>query len=123
MIQPMLDRLDQLYPELVEFCRDLHMYPELSFQEVNTAIKIADYLRKIGLEVKTGVGGNGILGVLKGGKPGKTVALRADFDALPIQDEKDVIYKSRVPGVMHACGHDIHTAGLLGVAKVFERVS
>lgn len=80
MIQPMLDRLDQ-------FRRDLHMYPELSFQEVNTPIKIADYLRKIGLEVKTGVGGNGILGVLKGGKPGKTVALRADFDALPIQDE------------------------------------
>lgn len=116
----MLDRLDQLYPELVEFRRDLHMYPELSFQEVNTPIKIADYLRKIGLEVKTGVGGNGILGVLKGGKPGKTVALRADFDALPIQDEKDVIYKSRVPGVMHACGHDIHTAGLLGVAKVLS---
>ncbi|QIC05039.1 amidohydrolase [Brevibacillus sp. 7WMA2] len=120
MIQPMLERLEQLYPELVEFRRDLHMYPELSFQEVNTPIKIADYLRKIGLEVKTGVGGNGVLGVLKGGKPGKTVALRADFDALPIQDEKEVIYKSRVPGVMHACGHDIHTAGLLGVAKVLS---
>lgn len=70
MIQPMLDRLDQLYPELVEFRRDLHMYPELSFQEVNTPIKIADYLRKIGLEVKTGVGGNGILGVLKARKNG-----------------------------------------------------
>ncbi|MBA4533192.1 M20 metallopeptidase family protein [Brevibacillus halotolerans] len=120
MIQPLLERLEQLYPELVEFRRDLHMYPELSFQEVNTPIKIADYLRQIGLEVKTGVGGNGVLGVLKGGKPGKTVALRADFDALPIQDEKEVIYKSRVPGVMHACGHDIHTAGLLGVAKVLS---
>ncbi|AIG26850.1 M20 metallopeptidase family protein [Brevibacillus laterosporus] len=120
MIQPMLERLEQLYPELVKFRRDLHMYPELSFQEVNTPIKIADYLRQIGLEVKTGVGGNGVLGVLKGGKPGKTVALRADFDALPIQDEKEVIYKSRVHGVMHACGHDIHTAGLLGVAKVLS---
>nr|WP_278429806.1 amidohydrolase [Brevibacillus laterosporus] len=120
MLQPMFESLEQLFPELIDFRRDLHMYPELSFQEVNTPIKIAEYLSKIGLEVKTGVGGNGVLGVLKGGKPGKTVALRADFDALPIQDKKDVIYKSRVPGVMHACGHDIHTAGLLGVAKVLS---
>lgn len=115
-------RLEEIYPELVAFRRDLHMYPELSFQEVQTPQKIAAYLEELGLEVRTGVGGRGVVGTLRGGKPGKTIALRADFDALPIQDDKDVEYKSRVPGVMHACGHDIHTAGLLGVAKVLSEV-
>jgi len=115
-------RLEEIYPDLVQFRRDLHMYPELSFQEVNTPRKIADTLRALGLEVKTGVGGNGVVGLLRGGKPGKTVALRADFDALPIQDEKEVAYKSRIPGVMHACGHDVHTAALLGVARVLGEV-
>ncbi|UTR10300.1 amidohydrolase [Evansella sp. LMS18] len=120
MKEKMFSRLEEIYPELVEFRRDLHMYPELSHTEVDTPKKVADFLADLGLEVKTGVGGRGVVGVLKGGKPGKTVALRADFDALPIQDEKDVAYSSRVPGVMHACGHDLHTAGLLGVAKVLS---
>lgn len=66
--------------------------------------------------------GRGVLGILKGGKPGRTIALWADFDALPIQDEKKVEYKSRIPGVMHACGHDVHSASLLGVAKVLSDV-
>ncbi|MCU6599397.1 amidohydrolase [Peribacillus frigoritolerans] len=122
MIENLLNRFQDLYPALVEIRRDLHMYPELSFQEEDTPKKIADFLTNLGLEVKTGVGGRGVLGKLKGGKPGKTVAFRADFDALPIQDEKEVAYKSRVPGVMHACGHDIHTAALLGVAKVLSEV-
>ncbi|KMZ41901.1 MULTISPECIES: amidohydrolase [Bacillales] len=113
-------RLQEIYPELVTFRRDLHMYPELSFQEENTAKKVADKLASFGIEVQTGVGGMGVVGLLKGGKPGKTVALRADFDALPIHDEKEVPYKSRIPGVMHACGHDIHTSGLLGVAQVLS---
>ncbi len=113
-------RLEELYPELVDFRRDLHMYPELSHTEEDTPKKIADFLTSIGLEVRTGVGGRGVVGILRGSKPGKTVALRADFDALPIQDEKDVDYKSRIPGVMHACGHDLHTAALLGVAKVLS---
>jgi amidohydrolase len=116
------ERLHELYPDLVKFRRDLHMYPELSFEEVDTPLKIANFLKSLGLQVRTGVGGRGVVGLLKGGKPGKTVALRADFDALPIQDEKEVAYKSRVPGVMHACGHDIHTAALLGVAKVLSEV-
>lgn len=120
MQEKLFARLQEIFPDLVQFRRDLHMYPELSFQEVNTAKKIADKLASLGLEVRTGVGGMGVVGILRGGKPGKTVALRADFDALPIQDEKDVAYKSRVPGVMHACGHDIHTAGLLGVAQVLS---
>ncbi|MFF2288946.1 M20 metallopeptidase family protein [Peribacillus butanolivorans] len=122
MFKKLFSRLQEVYPELVRFRRDLHMYPELSFNEVNTPKKIADVLTNLGLEVRTEVGGRGVVGLLKGGKPGKTVALRADFDALPISDEKDVEYKSRIPGVMHACGHDVHTAALIGVAKVLSEV-
>ncbi|MDQ6600519.1 M20 family metallopeptidase [Bacillus salipaludis] len=112
--------LDQAYEEMVEIRRYLHQHPELSFQEENTAKYIAEYHRNLGHEVRTGVGGNGVVATLHGGKPGQTVALRADFDALPIQEETDVPYKSQVPGVMHACGHDSHTATLLGLAKVLN---
>jgi len=120
MLEEWFARLDQLYPELVNTRRDLHMHPELSYHEVDTPKKVADDLRALGLEVRTEVGGRGVVGLLRGGKPGKTIALRADFDGLPIQDEKQVPYKSRTPGVMHACGHDIHTAALLGVARVLS---
>lgn len=122
MLEKLFDRMDELYPSLVEIRRNLHMHPELSHHEVETPKMVAQYLTDLGLEVKTGVGGRGVVGYLRGGKPGKTVALRADFDALPIQDEKDVPYTSTVPGVMHACGHDLHTATLLGVAKVLSEV-
>lgn len=114
--------LEQLYPEMIELRRHFHQYPELSFHEVQTPAKIAEYLTKLGIDVKTRVGGNGVVGYIRGGKPGKTVALRADFDALPLQDEKDVEYKSKVPGVMHACGHDAHTAALLAIAKVLSEI-
>ena len=122
MINSLYEKLDDIQPELVEIRRDLHMHPELSNEEKRTPQLIADYLSKLGLEVKTGVGGNGVVGYLKGGKPGETVALRADFDALPMQDEKEVPYKSQNEGITHACGHDIHTAALLGVAKVLSNV-
>lgn len=122
MLKELFSRLEEVYPELVDLRRDFHMYPELSHQEVNTPQKIASYLTDLGLEVRTDVGGRGVLGYLTGGKPGRTIALRADFDALPIQDEKHVAYKSKVDGVMHACGHDIHTAALLGVAKVLSEI-
>jgi amidohydrolase len=118
----LFEKLEMLYPELVELRRDFHMYPEVSLHEVETPKKIASYLENLGIEVKTGVGGNGVVGTIRGGKPGKTIALRADFDALPIQDQKDVPYKSKIPGVMHACGHDLHTAALLGVANVLSQV-
>lgn len=121
MLQTIFDDLESYYKDMVEIRRDLHMNPELSFQEKRTPEFIANYLRDLGLEVRTKVGGNGVVGYLKGGKPGKTIALRADFDALPIEDEKDVSYKSKVPGVSHACGHDIHTAALLGVAKALSK--
>ncbi|AKG73594.1 M20 metallopeptidase family protein [Salinicoccus halodurans] len=120
MQETLFKRLEALYPDMVAFRRDLHMNPELSHHEVETPRKVAAFLDELGLEVKTEVGGRGVTGKLVGGKPGKTVALRADFDALPIQDEKDAPYKSKVDGVMHACGHDVHTAGLLHVAKVLS---
>lgn len=122
MLQKIYQQLETIYPEMVEIRRDLHMHPELSFQEKRTPAFIAEYLKRLGMEVRTGVGGNGVVGYLQGGKPGKTIALRADFDALPIADEKEVAYRSQVPGVMHACGHDIHTAALLGTAKALSFV-
>jgi len=115
-------KLEALYDQMVKWRRHFHQYPELSFEEVETPKLIAKLLTEWGIEVRTGVGGRGVVGLIKGGKSGKTVALRADFDALPIQDEKDVPYKSLVPGVMHACGHDGHTATLLGIAKVLSEV-
>jgi amidohydrolase len=117
LLQEIFKRLDEIYPEMVEIRRDIHMYPELSFQEVRTPQVIAEFHRKLGMEVQTGVGGRGVVAKLFGGKPGKTVALRADFDALPLEEETDALYKSKIPGVMHACGHDAHTAIVLGIAK------
>ncbi|MCA1056465.1 M20 family metallopeptidase [Rossellomorea aquimaris] len=105
---------------MVQIRRYLHQHPELSFQEKQTAAYIADYYRALGIDVRENVGGNGVVATIKGRLPGKTVALRADFDALPIQDEKDVEYRSTVPGVMHACGHDGHTATLLVLAKTLN---
>lgn len=112
--------LDAYYEEMVRLRRHFHQYPELSFQEVETPKYIAEYHRQLGHEVRTNVGGRGVVAKLTGGKPGKTIALRADFDALPIQEERDVPYRSKVPGVMHACGHDGHTAQLLGLAKALN---
>ena len=117
MKQKLFTRLEDGYEEMIELRRDFHMYPELSFQEVNTAKKIAEYQRNLGLEVQTNIGGNGVVATLRGKYPGKTIAVRADFDALPILEENDVPYKSKNPGVMHACGHDAHTAIALGLAK------
>lgn len=113
----LFQRLEELYPDMVQIRRQLHQYPELSFQEVKTPQMIAEYLKSIGVEVRTNVGGRGVVGYIKGGKPGKTVAIRADFDALPIQEETNLPFASKHPGVMHACGHDAHTATLLVLAK------
>lgn len=122
MIEKINALIEQSHNEMINIRRDLHMYPELSEQEVRTPEFIAKYQKSLGNSVQAGVGGRGIVATLKGGKPGKTVALRADFDALPIQEENDVPYKSRIPGVMHACGHDAHTAIVLGVAKALIEV-
>jgi len=120
-IEQLYAELEDLFPTLVDIRRDLHMHPELGFQEVRTPKMIAEYLQDLGIDVRTEVGGRGVVGTLKGGKAGKTIALRADFDALPIHDEKDVPYRSTIDGKMHACGHDGHTAALLGVATVLAK--
>jgi len=114
--------LDENYEEMVGIRRHLHEYPELSFEEVETPAYIAAYHKKLGHEVREGVGGRGVVALLRGARPGKTVALRADFDALAIQEENDIPFKSKVAGKMHACGHDGHTATLLGLAKALNHM-
>lgn len=121
MYQKLVNELQLAEEQIIAWRRHLHQHPELSFQETNTPAFIAEQLAGFDIEVKTGVGGNGVVGYLQGGEPGPTIAFRADFDALPIQDEKETPYKSTVPGVMHACGHDGHTAALLGVARVLGK--
>ncbi|WP_102347140.1 M20 family metallopeptidase [Bacillus sp. Marseille-P3661] len=116
----LFERLENLYNEMVDIRRYLHQYPELSFEEVKTPKYIAAYHAKLGHDVRTNVGGRGVVATLKGKLPGPTVALRADFDALPIQEENETPYKSKIDGVMHACGHDGHTATLLVLAKVLN---
>jgi amidohydrolase len=113
-------------PQVVEWRRDFHRNPELGNREVRTSKIVAEQLRKLGLDVRTGIAHTGVVGVLKGGKPGPTIALRADMDALPVTEQTDVPFKSVATaeyrgekvGVMHACGHDGHTAILLGAARV-----
>lgn len=122
MKEKLFEKLTNSYEDMVVIRRYLHMNPELSFEEVKTAKYIHDFYADLGIEVLAGVGGNGVVARIKGGRPGKTVAVRADFDALPIQDEKTVAYKSTVPGVMHACGHDGHTATLLQLAKAIHEM-
>ncbi|WP_285290500.1 MULTISPECIES: M20 family metallopeptidase [unclassified Bacillus (in: firmicutes)] len=120
MLNKLFVVLEGSYEEMVALRRYMHQHPELSFKEYNTAKFIQSFYEKLQIEVRVNVGGNGVVAKVYGKKPGKTVALRADFDALPIQDEKEVPYKSLVPGVMHACGHDGHTATLLVLAKTIN---
>jgi amidohydrolase len=108
---------DQDLKELIEVRRDLHAHPETAFKEVRTSGFVAGRLRALGLETRTGVGHTGVLATVRGAKPGKAVLLRADMDALPIQEENEVPYRSVNDGAMHACGHDCHTSILLGIAK------
>ncbi|HEY0380519.1 MAG TPA: amidohydrolase [Pyrinomonadaceae bacterium] len=114
---------ESLRAQLVATRRDFHMNPELSNREERTSRVVAERLRALGLEdVKTGVGKYGVTALLKGAKPGPVVAVRADMDALPIQEVNDVPYKSKVPNVKHACGHDAHTTVELGVAEVLSKM-
>lgn len=107
-----------LKSELFEIYKDLHQHPESSWEEFRTSKIVEDYLRTLGLEVKTNIGYTGVVGVLDTGKPGKTLLLRADMDALLMDDLCGLPYQSENPGVCHSCGHDSHVAMLLGAAKI-----
>ena len=122
MTGELFEKLESSFEDMVAIRRYLHMHPEVSFQETKTAKYIQDFYTDLGITFQANVGGNGVVARVKGDLPGKTVALRADFDALPIQDEKDVSYKSTVAGVMHACGHDGHTAALLILARTLNEM-
>jgi amidohydrolase len=117
-------KAESVYPELVALRRDFHRHPELAFEETRTANIVAEYLRGLGLEVEEGVAKTGVVAHLVGEKktnaPAKVVALRADMDALPMPEETSHDFPSTVPNKMHACGHDAHTASLLGVAKTLS---
>lgn len=113
--------VEAMFPRLVETRRDIHAHPELSNEEARTGKLVADRLRALGLEVRDGVAGHGVIGLLRGAARGPCVAVRADMDALPIRELRSVPYRSRNPGVMHACGHDVHTAVALGVAELLAK--
>jgi amidohydrolase len=124
MYQLLKQEAQELFPKLVAWRRDFHQHPELGFQEVRTAGIVADHLRSLGLEVSTGVGKTGVVALIEPNDlpaDAPTVLLRFDMDALPIHEENDVAYKSQNPGVMHACGHDGHTAIGMGVAELLSR--
>lgn len=114
-----LTKAREIEGQLVAWRRDIHMHPELGFEETRTAKMVADALREMGIEAEVGVGKTGVVGHIGNGE-GPRIGIRADMDALPIQEENDVPYKSQSPGLMHACGHDAHTAILLGVAKMLN---
>jgi len=111
------------HSDVLAMRRHLHMHPELSYQEVETSSFVAAQLQRLGLEVQTGIGGHGLTAFIRGNNPeSRLVALRADMDALPIVEQNDVEYKSKREGVMHACGHDVHTSSLLGAAIILNEL-
>jgi amidohydrolase len=119
-------KVEAVYPKVVGWRRDIHEHPELGNREVRTSKLVADHLKKLGLEVRTGIAKTGVVGVLRGGKPGPVIAIRADMDALPVAEQTGLPFASKVTAeyngktvpVMHACGHDSHTAMLMGSAEV-----
>ena len=129
-IQKVEKFIDNIEPKVIEWRRDFHQTPELSNREFKTAEKIAKHLKNLGLEVQIGVAHTGVVGILKGGKPGPVVALRADIDGLPVTERTPVPFASKVKstyngietGVMHACGHDTHIAILMGTAEVLTKI-
>jgi amidohydrolase len=114
---------EQIEPALIEVRRDIHAHPELAFEEFRTAGVVARELARIGIAHETGIATTGVVGTITGGRPGPTLVIRADMDALPILEKTGLPYASTTPGLMHACGHDIHTTTLLGVAEVLHELA
>jgi amidohydrolase len=121
-VMDLKSKVSALMPHVHEIRWQIHRYPELSLREEQTAALVERELVVMGLQVQR-VAGTGVVAVLKGGKPGKTIALRADMDALPLSEKTGSVHSSKVKGVMHACGHDVHTAILVGVAKLLVPMS
>ncbi|MEF8816807.1 MAG: M20 family metallopeptidase [Salinibacter sp.] len=121
MLDSIQSAADDVYPEVVDLRRALHRRPELSGEEHETARRVAERLEALGLDVRTGVYETGVVATLDGDEPGPTLLLRADMDALPIQEETGLDFASEHEGVMHACGHDLHTSSLLGTAMILAR--
>ncbi|MBS4534841.1 amidohydrolase [Clostridium sp. D2Q-14] len=115
-----LEKSNSIKDWLINIRREFHMYPELGMEEFKTSQKICDLLDEMGIEYERGIANTGVVGIIKGKKEGKTVALRADMDALPIDERNDVYYKSKIKGKMHACGHDAHMTILMGTAKILN---
>ncbi len=114
--------IDNIYPEIIQFRRDLHQYPELGGEEARTSSKILEQLSTLPLEVQSNVGGYGVLATLFGEGEGKTILIRGDMDALSITEDNDLPFASKIPNVMHACGHDMHTSIVLGTAFVLSQI-
>ena len=112
----------RLTPRLAHLRKILHEHPELAFEEHQTAQAVTDFLQGLGLSVKTGIGKTGVVAILRGAKPGRTIGIRADMDALPIHEQTGLPFASKVPGKMHACGHDVHTVIALGAAAVLSEM-
>jgi amidohydrolase len=113
---------ERLTPQLVELRKTLHQHPELAFEEHETAKAVTAYLGKLGIALRTGIGKTGVIAVIEGSKPGPTIGIRADMDALPIHEETGLAFASKIPGKMHACGHDVHTVIALGVAATLSEM-
>lgn len=114
---PVIERIARHGADLSAIRQDFHAHPEIGFQELRTSAKVAAYLESWGITVTRGIGGTGVVGVLEGARPGRTIGLRADMDALPMDEETNLPYRSTTPGVFHGCGHDGHMAMLLGAAR------
>ncbi|WHT41878.1 M20/M25/M40 family metallo-hydrolase [Ochrobactrum sp. SSR] len=118
LIQQLSDKAE---PNLIEIRRDIHAHPETGFDVERTAGVVARELERLGIEHQTGVGRTGVVGLIKGGRPGPTLVIRADMDALPIEEQTGLPFASTHQGKMHACGHDLHTATLIGIGSVLGR--
>ncbi len=114
------EKIDEILETVINIRREFHMYPELSEKEFETGDRICKYLDKWNIEYETNIAETGIVAIVRGKKSGKTIGIRADIDALPIEEKNDLDFKSKNPGVMHACGHDVHTAIGLGLGKIFK---
>jgi len=117
------DITERIEPQLIALRRDIHAHPELAFEEERTAGVVARELTRLGIPCQTGVGRTGVVGLIEGGRPGPVLAIRADMDALPIEERTGLPFASTRPGLMHACGHDVHTVTLLGVAAVLKELA